>query len=170
MKRINVQKNFLAAFLAAFLLVSVFSGPGPVLAQEKSAADTNMDILRNKLKADKKLLVAANMSLTDAEAKGFWPLYDEYQKELEALNVRVKNTIANYAEAYNADTLTDETAQKLVDETIAIGLAEAQMHKAFATKLAEVLPGKQVARYLQLENKIRAVLRYELAAEIPLVE
>ncbi len=35
-----------------------------------------------KLKADKKLLVASNMELTDAESKAFWPLYDAYQKDL----------------------------------------------------------------------------------------
>ena len=42
-----------------------------------------MQVLREKLKADKKLVVAANMDLKEAEAKGFWPIYDEYQKELE---------------------------------------------------------------------------------------
>ena len=33
-----------------------------------SSADTNMEILKEKLKADKKLLVASNMDLSDAEA------------------------------------------------------------------------------------------------------
>jgi hypothetical protein len=153
-----------------FLLAAFFAVPGLAFAQEKSAEDANMDILREKLKADKKLVVASNMSLTDAEAKGFWPLYEEYQKELQALNTRLKNTIVSYAEAYNANTLTDETAKKLIDETTAIDEAEMQMRKAYATKLAKVLPGKKVARYLQIENKVRAVLRYELASEIPLVE
>ncbi|MGZ8500911.1 MAG: hypothetical protein ACXWXL_21060, partial [Candidatus Binatia bacterium] len=39
-----------------------------------------------KIKADKKLLMAANMELTEAEAKAFWPVYDEYQKELHKVN------------------------------------------------------------------------------------
>ena len=39
-----------------------------------------------KVKADKKLLASSNMTLTDAEAKVFWPLYDEYQKDLDKMN------------------------------------------------------------------------------------
>jgi hypothetical protein len=152
------------------LLAAVFAGPSLVIAQEKSTQDTNMEILRDKIKADKKLLVAANMSLTDAEVKGFWPVYDEYQKELQAINARLQKTIESYAEAYSANTLTDEGAKKLMDETSAIDEAEVKMRKTYATKLATVLPGKKVARYLQIENKVRALLRYELAAEIPLVE
>lgn len=169
MKQLTFKKNSVT-FLAVFLLVVVFAMPGLVIAQEKSADSTNMEILRDKLKADKKLMVAANMSLTDAEAKSFWPVYEEYQKELQALNARLKKTIESYAEAYNANTLTDETAKKLSDEAIAIDEAEVKMRKTYATKLAAVLPGKKAARYLQIENKVRALLRYELAAEIPLVE
>lgn len=164
------NKNSVTTILAAFLLAVVFAGTGLVVAQEKSAEDTNMQILRDKIKADRKLLVAANMSLTDAEAKNFWPVYEEYQKELQAINARLKKTIASYAEAYNTNTLTDEGAKKLIDEAAAIDEAELQMRKAYATKLAKVLPGKKVARYLQIENKARALLHYELAAEIPLVE
>lgn len=89
---------------------------------------------------------------------------------MQAINARLKKTIASYAEAYNTNTLTDEGAKKLIDEAAAIDEAELQMRKAYATKLAKVLPGKKVARYLQIENKARALLHYELAAEIPLVE
>jgi hypothetical protein len=33
-----------------------------------------------------------------------------------------------------------------------------------------VLPGLKAARYMQIENKIRALVKYELAAEVPLVK
>jgi hypothetical protein len=32
-----------------------------------------------------------------------------------------------------------------------------------------VLPATKVARYLQIENKIRSIVKFELAAQIPLV-
>lgn len=170
MKQLTFPKNLVTTVLALFLLAAVLAVPGLVFAQGKSADSTNMEILRDKLKADKKLVVAANMTLTDAEAKDFWPIYDEYQKELQALNTRLQKAIASYAEAYNGNTLTDDAAKKLVDEAMAIDEAEVQMRKAYATKLGKVLPGKKVARYLQIENKVRALVRYELAAGIPLVE
>jgi recombinational DNA repair protein RecR len=55
------------------MLVLSFLILGPVHAQQ--AEQMNMDILKEKIKADKKLIVATNMTLTDAEAKNFWPLY-----------------------------------------------------------------------------------------------
>lgn len=170
MKQLAFQKTIVAGYLVLFLFGFFIASPGLVFAQEKSASDTNMEILREKLKADKKLLVAANMSLTDAEAKNFWPVYDGYQKELQTLNDRLKKTIQNYADGYNANTLTDKTAKKLIDEVTAIDESEVKMRKSYATKLAKVLPGKKVARYLQIESKVRAVVRYELAAGIPLMK
>ena len=152
--------------LTAFTIVAALAAP----AMAQTAGTSNMDILRQKLKADKKLVVAANMELTDAEAKGFWPVYDAYQKDLQSLNERLKKAILSYADAYNNRTLTDERAKQLADEAIAIDEKEIQMRKACAAKLASILPGKKAARYLQIENKVRAALRYELAGGIPLVE
>ena len=114
--------------LMAFLSWVVIGQSAPVFAQ--SGADANMQILRDKLKADKKLVVAANMELTDAEAKGFWPVYDAYQKDLQSLNERLKKAILSYADAYNNRTLTDERARQLSDEAIAIDEQEIQMCKA----------------------------------------
>jgi hypothetical protein len=141
----------------------------PAFAQSKSA-DTNMQILLDKVKADKKLVVAANMDLTDAEGKVFWPIYDAYQKDLQGLNDRLSKTILAYADAYNNKTLTDEQAMSLANAALAIDQDEVTMRKNYAAKLSGVLPGKKVARYLQIENKIRAVIRYDMAANIPLAQ
>jgi hypothetical protein len=141
----------------------------PAFAQSKSA-DTNMQILLDKVKADKKLVVAANMDLTDAEGKAFWPIYDAYQKDLQGLNERLAKTIIAYADAYNKNTLTDEQANSLANAVLSIDQDEVTMRKTYAARLNGVLPGKKVARYLQIENKIRAVIRYEMADSIPLVE
>jgi hypothetical protein len=114
--------------------------------------------------------VAANMDLTDAEGKVFWPIYDAYQKDLQGLNDRLSKTILAYADAYNNKTLTDEQAMSLANAALAIDQDEVTMRKSYAAKLSGVLPGKKVARYLQIENKIRAVIRYDMAANIPLAQ
>jgi hypothetical protein len=140
----------------------------PAVSQEKPA--DNMQILRDKVKADKKLVVATNMDLTESEAKGFWPVYEQYQKDLAAINQRIARLIESYAADYRANTLTDEKAQKLTAELVAIEQAEGGLKASYVSKLGKVLPAKKVARYLQIENKIRAAVKYELAAEIPLVK
>ena len=160
-------KAMWALFIGTVVMATVMAFPIPAVTQDKPA--DNMQILREKVKADKKLLVAANMELTESEAKGFWPVYEQYQKDLAAINQRIVKLIESYASDYRAGTLTDEKAKKLIDELVAIEQAEAGLKAASVPKLNKVLPPKKVARYLQIENKIRAVVKYELAAQVTLV-
>jgi hypothetical protein len=155
------------AFLRLVVLGLALCIAIPAVAQDKPAS--NMEILRQKIQADKKLLVAANMDLTESEAKGFWPVYDAYQADLGQLNARLGQLIKRYAEAYRTQALNDETAKSLLDEALAIERSEVSMRESYVPKLSAVLPTTKVARYLQIENKIRAVIKYELASDIPLV-
>lgn len=156
--------------ISTILLLATL-GTMPVLAADKAAdkpAD-NMQILREKVKADRKLLVAANMGLTQAEDKSFWPVYEAYQKELGALNQRIVNFITSYAADYKADSLSDDKAKQMIDEFLAIEDAETKLKRSYVPKLSKVLPAKKVVRYMQIENKIRASVKYELAEQIPLI-
>jgi hypothetical protein len=155
-----VKASFLA--LAACMLVV------PCAVQAQTASD--MEILRQKLKADKKLVVAEVMQLSAAEAAGFWPVYDAYQNDLGQLNVRLVQLIKSYAEAYRTDTLSNDKAQALTDEALKIEQAEVDLKRAYLPKLSAVVSPVKAARYLQVENKIRAVLKFDLATEIPLAK
>jgi hypothetical protein len=163
MKR-SMKVTFLLTLVAAMTIWFV----SPVVAQDKPA--DNMQILRDKIKADKKLLVAANMELTESEAKGFWPVYEEYQKDLATIYQRMARLIESYAADYRANTLTDEKAKTLIDEQVGIEHIDGALPETYVPKLSKVLPPKKVARYLQIENKIRAAVKYELANGVPFVQ
>jgi hypothetical protein len=150
--------------IAIGLMAFAVAFPTPAWTQD------DMQILRDKIKADKKLVVASNMQLTESEAKAFWPVYEQYQKDLLAINQRIAKLIEDYAADYRGNTLTDEKAMKLVNEYVAIEKAEAGLKESYVPKLSKVLPAKKVARYIQIENKIRALVKYELAGGIPLVQ
>jgi hypothetical protein len=152
--------------MATFALAAALAVP----AMAQNTGTTNMEILRQKIKADKKLVVAQNLSLTDAEGTAFWPVYDAYQKDLQQINQRLAAVIQAYAAAYNKGPVTNETAKKLLDEALAIDEAEAKLKSASVPKVLATLPAMKAARYIQIESKIRAAVRYELAASIPLVE
>jgi hypothetical protein len=137
-------------------------------AQAQQPTADSMQVLREKLKADKKLLVAENMALTEGEAKAFWPIYEDYQKSLNDLNDRIAMLLVNYAKAYNAGSLSDAKARQLLDQLFGIEEEEVKVKRAFVPRLAKVLPGQKVARYMQIENKIRALVKYEIAGEVPL--
>jgi hypothetical protein len=162
-----MRMDFLKKALGVAITI-VMCGFAPLNAAQDKPAD-NMQILRDKIKADKKLVVASNMELTEAEAKGFWPIYEQYQKELQKINQRLGKTLDSYADDARSKSLTDDKAKKLIDEAVAIDQDEANIKSTFAPKLGKVLPVKKVARYLQIENKIRALVRYDLAQGVPLM-
>ena len=138
----------------------------PAISQEKPA--DNMQIVLEKVRADKKLLVAENMQLAEAEAKAFWPVYDQYQDELFLLRARTVKLIKDFADAY--EKMTNETAKKLMDEFITIENLGPKLRQAYLPKFRKVLPEVKVVRYYQIENKINAALMYELAKNIPLAK
>ena len=130
----------------------------------------SMQVLRENLMADKKLVVATHMKLTESEAKSFWPIYDEYQKDLQKINRRLQALLESYAADFRRNSLTDDKAQKMIDELIAIKQAEVDLLSVYGPKLNKVLPVIKAARYLQIENKIRAIANYDLAQGVPLVQ
>ena len=138
----------------------------PALAEEKPA--DNMQLVQEKIKADKKLFVAENMQLTEKEAKAFWPVYESYQKDLGKHNDQVLKLIDDYAKNY--ETMTDQTAQNLTNKYLALESERVKLLQLYIPKVSKAVGSKKAARYMQLENKINAIVRFELAANIPLVK
>jgi hypothetical protein len=161
-KRMKPRSTILIPLLALIMTL----GAMPAIPQEKPA--DNMQILLEKIRADKKLLVAESMQLTEAEAKSFWPVYDQYQDELFLLRARTAKLIMDYAGAY--DKMTNDMAKKLLDELMSIEALGPKLRQAYLPKFRKVLPETKVVRYYQIENKINAALMYELAANIPLMK
>jgi hypothetical protein len=153
---------------AAAIIGVTMLGASVALAQD--LAVSSMDVLREQLDLDKREVVEDNLVLSESEAAAFWPIYEEYQRELRAIDDRVVRLVNEYAEAFGNDSVTDATAKRLLDESLALDEAEVTLRKRYAERLAGVIPAVEAARYLQIERKIRAAVEYELADKIPLVE
>ena len=129
----------------------------------------NYNVLRKKIMMDqKRLIIMDNMELTEAEGQAFWPVYEKHQEELFQVNQRGAKLILAYAAAYQ--TLTDEQAVKLIDEYYDIQDDRLAVMKKMASDVGKVLPGKKAFRYMQVESKLSAIGRYELAKAIPLAQ
>ena len=140
----------------------------PALAQDKPA--DNMDIVREALAAQKKLLISENLPLTEDEATAFWPIYEEFQAALKTTNDADMKVIEEFAQYYNTDTMTDEIAEKLIKKSMANKGERLKLQDKYFSKFLKAIPAKKVARYYQLENKVRAVIDYDLASQIPLID
>ena len=162
----------LKTIAVALALLAASAAPSAAQNQPPGADKpaSNLEIIHEKLKADKKLIVSQYMALTESEAQKFWPVYEEYQKDLQSSNERLRNLLQSYATEYKNKSLTDEKAKKLLDEWLAFEQDEGKRRGAFAPKVLQAVPPKKAARYLQIENEYRILLRYDLAGSVPLAQ
>jgi hypothetical protein len=131
-------------------------------------AQGDMADVREAMRASKRALVAANLELTDAEAKAFWPIYVRYQKDLLATHQSLFQVVEE--DTLQAVKLTDEKALGLVQRYLAAEAARIQVRSAYLKEISQVLPGLKVARFYQIENKVDAVIDYGMAMRVPLAK
>jgi hypothetical protein len=163
-----MQKTFAAALLGAGVILAQFAW-----AEDKVADVTDMNALRAAVRADRKAFVASTLALTPAEAKRFWPIYDNYQRVAEAANRR--RSVAIEALVALDKPITDLYARNLANDLTGADEDEVRARRAMSNRLmrgvpTRVMAPKKAARYLQLESKIRAMQAYDIAAGIPLVK
>lgn len=158
----------------AFVLFAVLMAVAQLAAAEDKIGDvTDMDALRSAVRTDKKAFIASTLQLTDTEAKRFWPIYDTYQRVLDATN-RTRAVAVESIVSMNR-SLSDDYARTLAGQLIAADEAELKARRTLLNRLmrglpTRILPPAKAARYLQLESKIRALIAYDIASTIPLVK
>jgi hypothetical protein len=150
--------------LAASIVLVLAAGPG----HAGEADEASLQILVATLHANKKALVDVNLQLTDAEAAAFWPVYDRYQAELDAVQARLLQVIEAYTAAFG--NMTHENANTLVNDYLGVQRDRVAVRRKYLEPITQALPGRKVMRFYQIENKVDAVMRYELAKTIPVVE
>jgi len=63
-----------------------------------------------------------------------------------------------------------DKAMQLMESYLAAEAERVQVHRSYLGEFTKIRPGRTVARFYQIENKMEAVLRYDLAATIPIVD
>ena len=155
------------ARLAGLLIVLACVAAPLAVAQDKAADVTDMQALRDAVKADKRKYVASLMTLTDAEAKRFWPIYDKYQRDIDETNR--DRVVAVQEFMFRDKPLTNLAAKQYAARLLALDEAEIKARRTMRNRVMRALPAVKAARYMMLEQKINAVQDYDLAAAVPLV-
>lgn len=154
--------------LSVIIVMLVIVSLAVLTSASEDKPTSNMEIFRESVLANKKLVIAENMKLTSSEAEKFWPVYEQYQKELSKIADQKLALIKKYAKNYR--TMTDELAVELLDNYMSIEAQRLALQSVFVPKFKKVLPPIKVTRYFQCENKVAAIVNYELAAGIPLIK
>ena len=128
-----------------------------------------IELTRAVIKVQKKQIVAKNMGLTSIEKDKFWAVYRDYQNKMDTVNDRRVKLITGYADNLKNGSLTDEIALDMLNEFLSYERMRLITKQSFVDKFKEVLPFRKVARFFQIENKMEAIINFDIARQIPLV-
>ena len=127
-----------------------------------------LEVSREVLKTEKKALIAEVMQFSSEESQVFWPLYNEYEQKKYEVNTRYFNLIQQFAENY--ESMSDEVARDIINKFLGIEMELAKLKSTYAKKFQKILTPQKTIRYIQAENKIKALIDAELALQIPFLE
>ena len=158
-----------AVLLALGPSVSVAGAADRAPSTATTATDaTDLPVLLETIRANRKALIGVNLGLGAEESAKFWPVYDRYAKDIAATGDKLTAVVDEYTTSFA--TLSDERALQLVDAYLAAEAERVKIRQSYVAEFAKVLPGRTVARFYQIENKMDAVVRYDLAAAIPVID
>ncbi len=158
---------------ALVILCLLFLQVLPVAAQNYSTPlptvnDKDVALLRQDLRAKAKELITKNLQLTDAEASGFWPLYDQYATEVRKVNDTRFGLIKHYADIYK--TMTAEQADSMAHLLGEADMTIINLRLQYLPKFEQVLPGTKAALFYQLDRRIDSLGNVQMASQLPLIK
>jgi hypothetical protein len=145
-------------------------------SQESSAStqnnaqitDQDIQLLRQDLRSKKKQLVASNLNLTDEQATKFWPVYNQYIAEQTKIPDQKYAIIKEFATSWG--TITDAQATDLTKRALAVDDQVAQLRIKYVPNFMQVLPGKLVATFFQIDRRLQMMVDLQLMSQLPLVQ
>jgi hypothetical protein len=168
-------KNLVSAILLGtwWMLLGITASAQTVMPQESSSrgavvSPQDMELLRKDLRAKRKELIAANLKLTETEGERFWPVYDQYIKDLIAINDKKFALIKEYADNYGK--MTSDESLLFIRQWLDVDIASTQLRQKYVPIVSKVLDGKKTATFFQLDRRIGMMLEIQVASQIPLVD
>ena len=166
LKSIVFAISFAAAvtFTPAWAAESTAASPA---AAPKPTPDEIVTQFRNDLQAVRADVVAKQITLTADQASKFWPLFNQFQSEQNAIiDAQLKATQA-YSASYSK--LTDADSVAYVSALLERDAKIQALRASWLTKFQSVVPAGTAARVIQIDRRLGLVAQLKLSSQIPLV-
>jgi hypothetical protein len=135
-------------------------------AAEPSDQDA-IALARSVIKADRQAIVTRTMQLTDTEAQGFWPLYQQYRADMDKVGDGMVKLVQDYAAVY--PNVPEDRARTMLKDLLALEKDKVSTRATYLNKFAKVLPAEKNLRFAQVENRLDLATQLKLASSVPLV-
>jgi hypothetical protein len=137
-------------------------------AYAQDDVDSFVELLRSDVKTNKKAIITAAMEFTDAQAAAFWPIYRNYEFDLDKLGDARLALTKEYADNY--ENMTDAKAKELMEKAFKFQEERLKLRKKYFGEFSKVLSPAMAAKFIQVENQIHLVIDMQIASELPLVQ
>ncbi len=151
------MKRIILTTIAALFAISAFA----------QIQKEDLAIIQSKFQKTKTDLVKANIRMSDAQGKVFWPLYETYETKRLALSNQRAAIINDYLTGYK--TLTGQEASALANRTFANDKSFTDLQKSYFKKFADAIGGVNAAKFYQLENYLQEIVRLQVQDNIPFI-
>ena len=158
--------------LSCCVLALVFTAANRIAFAQKETATgvepvKDIDLLRRDLRAEKKQLIALNLSLTETEATKFWPVYDQYIAEITKVYDEFYGSVKEFAGKQK--TITDAEATALMKRWADALVQIAQMRQRYIPIFEKVIPAKKTAVFMLVDRRLYALIDLQVVSETPLI-
>jgi hypothetical protein len=149
--------------LIALAALAALAPMGQALAQTTVRDDT--ELLISQIQTDKRAVVLTAMEMTDDQVRAFTPIYDKYQADMKKLSERAVEMLNKFAANYGS--MTDDAAKDILKEWLELREERNAITKKYAKEMGRALPPTKVLQWVQIENKLNALLDVQAASVIP---
>jgi hypothetical protein len=160
------MRKFLVLCVSFALLAVVAWGQTAEIAA-KPLTDSDIQLLRSNVQADKNEIITHTMQFTDAESGAFWPIYRDYARDQQVIGDQRVQLIKDYA--LNYDSMNDSKAKDMVQRMINIEDKTLNLREDYWPKFMKALGAKRAAKFYQVDSRLSLIVALQLTAEIPLI-
>jgi hypothetical protein len=153
------------------IIILFFLSITSIFAQDFNTQDFNsyyVDLLRSDIKLQKKFLVSQTMNFSEEDGSVFWPIYKEYESELDKLGDKRLANIKDFAENYQE--MTDPKADEIINQAFNYQEERLELKRNVYNQIKEKLNPSTAAKFIQLEHQIQLIIDLKINAELPLIE
>lgn len=98
------------------------------------------------------------LDLSPDEAKIFWPIYNEMQREQMALRKERMQKMISFRKVTEIDNLTDAQVQSLITSELDFRQRDLNLEKKYYNKFKSSLPIKIVGKYFRAQESFKREL------------
>jgi hypothetical protein len=152
---------------APVLLAAAVVALGPPAASPQTVKEA-LEVTRQAAETQRRTIVSGSLPLTDDQAKAFWPIYDDYEKERRPIDDRANQLVADYVASYV--NISDSQAKAMLEQSVRNDEERVALRRSYIARIGKVLPPRLLVRFFQIQTKIDAAIRADLAQKIPLAQ